>query len=89
MSQKHKASQALEKGSPSTSVPFLKWRLAVVENKLEIKALERKALDEGNEFYEKTGGSKTELMARVMEEEKALMSEKVILLSQRKPSRET
>ena len=74
----------LEKGSPSTTILFLKWRLAVVEDTLEVKALESKALDEANDFFEKTGRSKTELMAAVMEEEKALKSEKAILLSQRK-----
>ena len=84
ISQKRKASQVLEKGSPNTTIPFLKWRLAVVEDTLEEKTLERKALDEANDFFEKTGRSKTELMAAVMEDEKALRSEKAILLSQRK-----
>ena len=84
MSEKCKVSQVLEKGPPSTTVPFLKWRLAVVEHTLELKALERKALREATEFFEKTGRSKTELMAAVMEDEKGLISEKAILLSQRK-----
>ena len=84
LSQKRKASQLLEKGSPSTTVPFLKWRLAVVQTTLKVRSSERKALEEANDVFEKTGKSKTELMAAVMEDEKALLSEKVILLSQGK-----
>ena len=84
MSEKRKASQVLEKGSPSTTVPFLKWRTAVIEDTLKLRALQREALGEVNMFFEKAGRSKTEFMAAVKEDEKALISEKVILLSQQK-----
>ena len=84
MSQKRKASQALEKGAPTTTLPFLKWRRAIIEDELKVKALEREALDEATEFFEKTGKSKTELMEEVMKDEKALLKEKAILLSQHK-----
>ena len=83
-SGKRKASQRLEEDSPRTTVPFLKWRLAVVEETLNLKTLERQALGEANEYFEKSGRSKTELIAAIKEDEKALISEKVILLSQRK-----
>ena len=74
----------LEKGSPSTTIPFLKWRLAYVEDELKVKAFEKTALEEANKFFEKTGKSKTELMAAVMKREKELRSEKSMLLSQGK-----
>ena len=36
LSRKRKASQVLEKGSPLTTIAFLKWRLAVVLAELDI-----------------------------------------------------
>ena len=83
-SQKRKASQILEEGSPQTTIPFLKWRLAVVEDTLNVKALERQALSEANEYFEKANTSKMELIAVIREDEKVLTSERAILLSQRK-----
>ena len=83
-SQKRKAGQTLEEGSPQTTTPFLKWRLAVVEDTLSVKALERQALGEANEYFRKAGRSKAELIAAIKEDEKVFNSEKVILLSQRK-----
>ena len=74
----------LEKGSPSTTIPFLKWRLAFVEDLLKFRAWQKIALDEANEFFKKTGKSKTELMAAVLKSEKELRSEKSMLLSQGK-----
>ena len=84
MSRKRKVNQVLEEGSPSLTIPFLKWRLAVVENTLEVRASQRQALGEGNTFFEKTGISKGDLVAVVEKEERELMSEKAFLLAQRK-----
>ena len=39
ISLNRKASQLLEQGSPKTISLFLKWRLAVVESKLRLKAM--------------------------------------------------
>ena len=83
-SQKRKASQMLEEGSPQTTIPFLKWRLAVVEDTLNVKALERQALAEADDYFKKANRSKTELIAVIKEHEKVLTSERAILLSQRK-----
>ena len=74
----------LEKGSPSTTIPFLKWRLAYVEDELKVKAFEKTALEEANKFFEKTGKSKTELMAAVTKAQNKFLSEKSMLLSQGK-----
>ena len=82
-SKKRKASQILSQGSPNTISLFLKWRFSVVEQELEVKEMERKALLEANTFYKKIGRSKQELIAIVDEEEKNLLSEKKILLSHR------
>ena len=84
MSRKRKASKMLEKGSPNVTAPFLQWRLAVVEETLLHRALQKKALNEADKFFEAAGVSKAELMATVVEDEKALDAEKLILLSQRK-----
>ena len=80
-SQKRKASQILEEGSPQTTIPFLKWRLAVVEDTLNVKALERQALGEADEYFKKANRSKKELIAAIKEDEKILTSERAILLS--------
>ena len=85
LNRKRKTSEVLEKGSPDTAIPFIKWRLALLRDLLDVKYLERKALDEATGFFfEKTGRSKTELMAAIVKEEKELRSENVIMLSQRK-----
>ena len=83
-SQKRKASEKLEEGSPQTTIPFLKWRLAVVEDTLNVKSLEKKALSEATEYFEKTNRSKSELLATMKELERGLTFERAILLSQRK-----
>lgn len=84
MSGKRKASQLLEEGSPKTTDSFLKWRLNFIDEMLEVRASQKQALEEANEFFHKAGRSKTELMTIVKDEDKALTSEKAILLSQRK-----
>ena len=83
-SQKRKASQVLEEGSPQTTIPFLKWRLAVVEDTLNIKALERQALGEADDYFKQANRSHKELIAAIKEDEKILTSERAILLSQGK-----
>ena len=82
-SKKRKASQIFGQGSPNTTSSFLKWRFSVVEQDLEVKEVEKKALLEANTFYKKISKSKEELIAMVDEEEKNLLSEKKILLSSR------
>lgn len=84
MSGKRKASQLLQEGSPKTTNSFLKWRFNFIDRTLELKASQKQALEEANEFFEKAGTSKTELMVIMKDEDKALTSEKAILLSQRK-----
>ena len=84
ISLKRKASQLLDQGSPNTTSPFLKWRLAVVESKLRVRAMQKQALSEANIFFDEAGKPKIEFMAVVKEKEKALLSEKAFLLSQRK-----
>ena len=85
MSRKRKVNQVLEEGSPSLSIPFLKWRLAVVENTLEVRGSQRPAFGEAdNSFFENAGGSKTGFVVVVEKEERELMSEKAFLLAQRK-----
>lgn len=56
--KKKKASQIFGQGSPNTTSSFLKWRFSVVEQQLEVKEVERKALLEANTFYKKIGKSK-------------------------------
>lgn len=81
----HPSNMTSSHSTPITSVTqFLEWRRAAVEDELNVKALQRKALDEATEFFEKTAKSKTELMEEVMKDEKALLQEKAILLSQHK-----
>ncbi|KAF6227153.1 hypothetical protein HO133_008595 [Letharia lupina] len=84
MSLKRKASQLLDQGSPHTTSPFLKWRLAVVESTLRVRAVQKQALSEANTFFDDAGKPKTEFVALVKEDEKVLLSEKVFLLSERK-----
>ena len=84
ISLKRNASQLLDQGSPNTTSPFLKWRLAVVESKLRVRAMQKQALSEANIFFNEAGKPKIEFVAVVKEEEKALLSEKAFLLSQRK-----
>ena len=84
ISLKRMASQILDQGSPTTTSPFLKWRFAVVESKLKVREMQRQALSESNAFFDEAGKPKTEFLIVVMEDEKALLSEKAFLLSQRK-----
>ena len=63
MSRKRKVTHVLEEGSPSLTIPFLKWRLAVVEHTLEVRASQRQAFGEGNTFFENAGISKGDLVA--------------------------
>ena len=84
ISLKTKASQLLDQGSPNTTSPFLKWRLAVVESKLRVRTMRRQALSEANTFFDEAGKPKTDFVAVVKKDEKALLSEKAFLLSQRK-----
>ena len=84
ISMKRKASQILDQGSPNTTSPFLKWRLAVVESKLRVRTMQKQALAEANTFFDEADKPKTEFVAVVEEDEKALVSEKAFLLSQRK-----
>ena len=53
-------------------------------NQCSFKALERQALSEADEYFEKTQRSKTELKAVIKEDKKGLPSKRVILLSQPK-----
>ena len=81
----HPSNMTSSHSTPITSVSrFLEWRRAVVDDELNFKALQRKPLDESTESFEKNGRSKTELMEEVMKDEKALLQEKAILLSQHK-----
>ena len=84
ISLKRKASQLLDQGSPSTTSPFLKWRLAVVESQLRVRAIQKQALSEATTFFDEGDKPKTEFVAAIKEDEKALSSEKAFLLSQRK-----
>ena len=84
MSRKRKASQLIEKGSPTVTSAFLKWRLSVVERTLDVRVMQEQALSEANSFFQESGRPKPELVARLKQEEKALMTEKAYLLSQRK-----
>ena len=84
ISLKRKARQVSDLGSPSTTSPFLKWRLAVVESTLRVREAQKQALSEASTFYDEAGKSKTVFVAAVREDEKALLSEKVFLLSQQK-----
>jgi len=52
ISLKRKASQLLDQGSPNTTSPSLKWRLAVVESKLRVRATQKQALSEANTFFD-------------------------------------
>ena len=84
MSRKRKASQLIEKGSATVTSAFLKWRLSVVEKTLDLRAMQEQAFSEANSFFQESSRSKPELVARLKQEKKALMTEKVYLLSQRK-----
>lgn len=77
ISLKRKASETLDRGSPTNTTSFLKWRLAVVENELHIRDAQKQALVESNNVDES-------LMNVLKSDEKALRAEKSILLSERK-----
>lgn len=77
-SLKRKASEILDQGSPSTTSPFLKWRLAVVESQLRIRSAQQQAVTESN------SPNKTIKMDTLKKDKKALLTEKFFLLSQRK-----
>ena len=80
-SLKRKVSQLLDQGSPTTASPFLKWRLAVVESRLRVRTIQKQALSEANASSDGPDKPKTNFMAVVREDEKALLSEKAFLLS--------
>lgn len=84
VSLERKASQVFGQESPKTTSLFLKWRLAVVEIRLKVRTTQKQALTEASVYFQNIDKSKTELMAMIREDEKALLSEKTILLSQRK-----
>ena len=84
ISLKRKARQLSDLGSPRSTSPFLKWRLAVVESTLRVREVQKQALSEASTFYDEAGKSKTAFVAAVREDEKALLTEKVFLLSQQK-----
>ena len=83
ISNKRKASQMLSEGSPTITSPFLKWRLTAVEQELQVKAMEKKALLEASKFFEKSGKTKAECIAMVKSKEEELLEEKILLLSSR------
>lgn len=88
LSLKRKASQLLDQGSPPMISAFLQWRLAVVESTLRVRTAEKQALSEARVFFDEVGKPKTVLVAAIAGNEKALLSEKAILLSQRKTLKE-
>ena len=49
-SKKGKASQIFGQGSPNTTSSFLNWRFSVVEQELEVREMEKKALQEANTY---------------------------------------
>lgn len=80
---KRKASQLSEEGSPNTTSPFLKWRLAVVESKLRVRNKQREALNEASPSFYTTTKPKEEWFALLKQDEKALLKEKTFILSKR------
>ena len=77
LSSKRKADQLWDEGSPKTIPLFLKWRLAVVESGLALRSTQQKAIAEA-------GINLEESLATIKKQENALLTEKAILLSQRR-----
>ncbi|KAL8976678.1 MAG: hypothetical protein Q9177_006797, partial [Variospora cf. flavescens] len=84
LSLKRKASSLSEEGSPSTTAPFLDWRLAVINSTLDLRHGQRQVLAEASPSYEAQGMSKAELVAVIGKDEKSLQKEKAVLMSSRK-----
>lgn len=81
---KRKASELINEGSPSLTAPFLKWRLAVVNTRLDYLETQRMAISEADRFFEEAGKGREEYMAEFEADENDLRSEKKLILSQRK-----
>lgn len=77
VSLKRKASDILDQGSPPTTSLFLRWRLAVVESQLEVKAAQRHAMNEVGV------SAPPNVLTLLKSDEKALNTEKKFILSQR------
>jgi hypothetical protein len=83
-SLKRKVDQIWDEGIPTTTSHYLRWRLAAVESQLQVAAKQKQALTEASELVDEAGTRKSDLMAAVKEDEKTLLSEKAILLTQRR-----
>lgn len=83
-SRKRKADQVADEGVPATIPLYLKWRLALVQSALDVNFMKKQAITEVSEPVDEAGTSMSELMATLKAEEKVLLSEKTLLLSQRK-----
>lgn len=77
LSLKRKVDQLWDEGSPKTTPLFLQWRLAVVESGLVLRSTQQKAMAEA-------GINLEESLATIKKQENALLTEKAILLSQRR-----
>lgn len=84
ISLKRKAREISEQNPLTSTSVFLKWRLAVVHSALRVREVEKQALSEAKTFFTEAGRPKKEFLAAVEEDEKALLAEKVVLLTQRR-----
>ena len=80
-SLKRKASQLLEQKSPEVTSLFLKWRLAVVSSKLEVRNTQKQALVEASNSAEEENDSRVALSAEVTADQKGLLAEQTFLMA--------
>ena len=82
--RKRKAEDLISEGSPGFTAPFLNWRLAVVNSRLDYLETQKAAISEAREFFGEAGKVREVYMAEIEADEDELQSEKKILLGQRK-----
>lgn len=81
---KRKADQLWDEGSPKTTSPFLKWRLAVLESLLALRSTQKQAIAEAGKESNEDKQSNLELLAKIKKDEYALLTEKTFILAGRK-----
>lgn len=83
-SRKRKTTELLTEGSPKVTANFLNWRLAVVRSTISYNEVQKKALREGDSFFDTSSKSRAELLSEVEQEDRDLENEEKVLMSQRK-----
>ncbi|KAL8806915.1 MAG: hypothetical protein Q9182_001044 [Xanthomendoza sp. 2 TL-2023] len=81
-SLKRKASELAADGPPDTTAAFLRWRLAFVENQLELLTIQIQALKE-EVAADEAISTRTQEFDAMKKKEKGLLHERVLLISKK------